>query len=38
MVLAVGYRSTPFLVQSAHAGDGLDETVMDGFMRLKQGA
>jgi hypothetical protein len=33
MALAVRYRSLPFLVQDAHAGDGLDEIVMDGFMR-----
>jgi len=32
MALAVRYRSLRFLVQDAHAGDDLDEIVMDGFM------
>jgi hypothetical protein len=32
MALAVSYRSLRFLVQDAHAGDDLDEIVMDGFM------
>jgi hypothetical protein len=33
MVLAVGYRSMPFLVQSVHAGGRLDEIVTDDFMQ-----
>jgi hypothetical protein len=36
MALAVGYRPARFLLQNAHAGGGLDEIVMAGFIGLKR--